>query len=67
MATNDFASLVDLRAGAILSALAAADFAFAEEMDVAKHHFGSVGRSRLPNRLRNFLSADDRALGVAVW
>ena len=66
MAADDFSSLVDLRAGTILSALAAADFAFAEKMGVARDRYGGVGRSRVPNRLRNFLCADDRALGVTV-
>ena len=67
MAADGRASLVDLRAGAILFVLAAPHFAFASPLDAARHYFGGVGRNRISNRVRNFFGADDRALGLAIW
>src|SRR6184192_3584842 len=60
-----FASLVDLRAGAILSALAAVHSAASTSMDAADNHFRCVGWRRVSNWLRDFFRANDRPLGFA--
>ena len=66
MAADNLPSLVDLRAGAILFALAVADLVSAMNMDAARHRVGRTRWNRVPNRLRNFFSANDRAVGSAI-
>src|SRR6266478_4941501 len=60
------ASLVHLRAGAILSPLAALHSAASASMDAADHRFRCAGWSRVSNWLRDFFRANDRPLGFAV-
>src|SRR5579864_6916477 len=66
MATDNFTSVVGLRAGTILSVLAAADSAVAATMDGARDRFGRGRRNRVSNWLRNFFRAGHRAMGVAI-
>src|SRR5437899_8773952 len=66
MAIGDLTSVVDLRAGAILFALAAAHFAVAAQMGAVRNYCGRVCRYRVSNRLRDFLSPDRCPMGVAV-
>ena len=66
MAADDLASVVDLRAGAILFVLAASYFAVSAQMDAVRNHHGCVGRHRVSNRLRDLFSADHCSMGVAI-
>src|SRR5207237_3622922 len=66
MAIGDLTSVVDLRAGAILLALAAAHSAVFSQMDAVRNYCGRVCRHRVSNRLRGLFSADHRPMGVAV-
>src|SRR5947208_8328553 len=67
MAIGDLASVVDLCAGAILFALAAAHFAVAAQMGAFRDYCSRVCRHRVSDRVRDFLSADHCPMGVAVW
>jgi len=66
MAIGDLASVVDLRAGAILLGVAAAHFAVTAQMDALHNYCGGICRHCVPNRLRDFFRAADRPMGVAV-
>src|SRR5882762_8614937 len=66
MAIGDLPSVVDLRAGAILFALAAAHFAVAAQMGAVRNYCGRVCRYRVSNRLRDFFSPDHCSMGLAV-
>src|SRR5438067_2373422 len=52
MAIGDLASVVDLRAGAILLGVAAAHFAVTAQMDAVRNYCGRICRHRVSNRLR---------------
>src|SRR5438105_2365567 len=66
MAIGDLASVVDLRTGAILFALAAAHFVVAAQMGAVGNYCGRVCRHRVSSRLRDSFSPDDCPMGVAV-
>src|SRR6202011_6404067 len=66
MAADDLALLVNLRAGAVLFALAVADFVSAKKMDTACDLLWGTGRNRISHGVRNFFSADDCAMGIAI-
>src|SRR5437588_557289 len=66
MAIGDLASVVDLRAGAILPGVAAAHFADTAQMDAVRNYCGRVCRHRVSNRLRDLFSADHCPMGVAI-
>src|SRR6266403_1491368 len=67
MAIGDLASVVDLRAGAILFVLAAAHFAVAAQMGAFRDYCSRVCRHRVSDRVRDFFSPDHCPMGVAVW
>src|SRR5438105_15759761 len=66
MAVGDLASLVDLRAGAILFVLAAAYFAAAAQMGAVRNYCGRFCRHHVSNRLRDFFGPDHCPMGVAL-
>src|SRR5215472_1387113 len=67
MAAHHLASLVDLRAGAILFVLAAVDPVSAATMDAAGDSFGGDSWNRISNWVRNVFGSNGCPLGPAFW